>query len=109
MLNDIINTFKSHSHPDNAVAMSAYMKNHFSFFGIKSPDRKAISKPFLTQSKHLNKTEAKALILNLWEEKERELHYLAMEIAEKSFKKSGIKETLIFWLNLRLKTVGGTA
>lgn len=37
-------SFQAHANADNAAAMEQYMRNQFSFYGIKSPDRKALIK-----------------------------------------------------------------
>lgn len=36
--------FKENINPENAAAMAKYLRNHFSFFGIKTEDRRTILK-----------------------------------------------------------------
>lgn len=78
---------------DRAEKMTAYMKNKFQFFGISSPIRKEISKEFLNRSALPEWEEAKDLIVSLWEQPYRELHYFAMELATR-YRKDWQKEDL---------------
>ena len=63
----------------DAVQMSAYMKGHFPFLGVKSANRKAAAAPhisaWLKESKNLNES----LVMELWNQPEREFQYIAME------------------------------
>lgn len=67
---------------ENASGMKCYMKGHFEFFGIKSADRKIISRPIL--DKILNSS---YLIWNFifecFEQDEREFHYIACDYLRK--------------------------
>ena len=36
--------FQENSNPENAFAMAKYMRDHFSFFGIKTDERRLILK-----------------------------------------------------------------
>lgn len=76
------------SNSKNAKQMKAYMKNHFSFYGVKSPERKAIQQPWLSEIKHSLATHNKwELIFELWQLDEREFQLVAMDLLN-SFKKS---------------------
>jgi 3-methyladenine DNA glycosylase AlkD len=46
MFDAIIKTFSAHANPSLAKEMKAYLRNQFEFFGIKTPKRREISKPF---------------------------------------------------------------
>ena len=50
-MNDFITTLeaelKNHSNVDVARGQAAYIKNNFEFYGIKTPERRKIQKPFL--------------------------------------------------------------
>lgn len=39
--------FASHEDKENAVSMKKYMKNQFEFFGLATPERKALYKDFM--------------------------------------------------------------
>lgn len=66
--------------------MEAYMKQKFTFFGVKAPIRKQI----LKESINLYKTEAtdncRTITLQLFNLPERELHYCAMELLARFLK-----------------------
>ena len=76
-----------HRDPARASQMKAYMKNHFEFMGISSPDRKSILRDILKGSRKLNKDEIIALIHDLWESPERESQYAAMLLIDANLKK----------------------
>lgn len=73
--------FEQHCNTERAQSMSAYMKGLFPFYGIMSGPRKEIVKIWIT--KHQLKkdpTKCKVLIHQLFSEKERELHYAAIDL-----------------------------
>ena len=80
---EIIDIFIQHADPDQAVAMSKYMKNKFDFYGIKAPIRRDITKPFLGKSRLPNITDAPEIALELWLQPQRELQYFACELLRK--------------------------
>ncbi len=84
----ILQEFSKFNNIENANAMSKYMRNRFQFFGIKSELRKSIQKDFLATYKLPQDDELKDLIEKLWAAPQRECHYFAMEILEKSIKKA---------------------
>ncbi|CAI3250267.1 DNA alkylation repair protein [Enterococcus cecorum] len=43
--------FEAHSNPERATAMSKYMKDQFSFYGIAAANRKNLYKDFLKTEK----------------------------------------------------------
>ena len=44
-------SFENNANPENAIAMSKYMKNKFVFYGIPSPERKELYKEFIKSEK----------------------------------------------------------
>ncbi|MCB0397872.1 MAG: DNA alkylation repair protein [Flavobacteriales bacterium] len=80
-------SFDAHRNSTNAVAMKAYMKGRYEYFGIKATDRRQLMRDFLSRYGLPERTEANAIIRELWSMPERELHYVAQEIAEKVYKK----------------------
>lgn len=76
--------FSRHAQPEKARAMSAYMKDHFPFFGIQKPEREALSNPLYGQWKKLSPGQVKAGVQDLWELPERELQYFALEVLKKT-------------------------
>lgn len=95
---DICTQFQSFSNPIEAAAMQKYMKDHFLFFGIKSPERKRITSTFSKDFKSKNPIDQKNIIDLLWSKNERECQYAAMDFATGIEKK--MDETwLPFWVN----------
>lgn len=71
-MNSLETVFLTHKDPGFASWQEAYMRHKFSFLGIRQPIRKRLQAPLLKQL-------GKAYIRELWEKKEREFHYTAMD------------------------------
>lgn len=81
--------FKLHSNYENGLAMSKYMKDRFSFFGIKSQERKSIQTMwFSSLPKDLDRESSWEIIHELWNKDEREFHYVAIDWLNKWNKKN---------------------
>jgi len=78
----------------NATAMSKYMKNNFSFFGIKTEERRKIFKNIYLLNKAEISEKPREIALLLYSKKERELHYCALEILIKNLKNKYQKEDI---------------
>jgi 3-methyladenine DNA glycosylase AlkD len=76
-------------HADAAAAepMARYMKNHFPFLGISTPRRRELAKDFWEQYPFPTPEAVPDLVAALYAFPEREFHYTAVEIAQKSVKK----------------------
>jgi 3-methyladenine DNA glycosylase AlkD len=81
---DVAEIFRKHANAEKAREMEAYMKHHFSFFGIQKPLREHVCAPLYTAWKHKPQEELNKDIRVLWTLPERELHYFAMETLKKS-------------------------
>ncbi|WP_066496848.1 DNA alkylation repair protein [Abyssisolibacter fermentans] len=79
MYEDIINAFYDNRNKENAIKMSAYLKNNFPFLGIKKPERAALQKNFIKQCKQTKKIDWN-FIYELWNLPEREFQYLALDL-----------------------------
>ncbi|MFM7668301.1 MAG: DNA alkylation repair protein [Bacteroidota bacterium] len=76
--------FEKHRNESEAVGMSRYMKNRFTYFGIKKPKRAEIQKEwFSSLPKDFSPDKKRELILELWQKEEREFHYVAMDFIAK--------------------------
>ncbi|HHX68384.1 MAG: DNA alkylation repair protein [Miniphocaeibacter sp.] len=74
---------------ENSIPMEKYMLNKFKFLGIKSPERREISKEYL---KKLRREEFSWTIFNsLWVQEEREFQYLAIDYLK--LKKKELSDT----------------
>lgn len=78
--------FKENSNAENAVVMSKYMKDNFSFFGIKTDERRRIFKTVWVENQKEVFENTRETALLLFSKKERELHYCALEILMKNLK-----------------------
>ncbi len=97
-LSEIETVFKNHADPENATGQKAYMRNLFDFYGIKSPVRKEIQRPFLTKKNLPPKNEADFIIKELWDKPQREFQYFGMELLNKYSKQFNAKDlALIEW------------
>ncbi|MGG4488401.1 DNA alkylation repair protein [Metabacillus idriensis] len=86
--------FSQNADQEKAIAMEKYMRDQFRFFGIKSPERKEITKQFLKQHgrpDHLSDT-----VLELWTFEERELLYAAIDLL--LLEKKKLKPSDIEWI-----------
>lgn len=70
-----------------AIPMAGYMKNYFLFLGIKQPERKKLASQFLKKAGLLDNKEILDIADALWEKKEREFQYIALELLYNSRKK----------------------
>lgn len=70
--------FERHADPENAAAMSKYMKNKFVFYGIPSPERKELYKDFIKSEKK-GKTIDWDFLDKCYEDEHRELQYLVYD------------------------------
>lgn len=92
----ISSEFQANANTEIAKGQKAYMKNHFDFFGIKSPLRKQIQKPFLANAYLPPKVELPKIIHHLWDKPQREFHYFSQELAQKFTKKLELKDIELF-------------
>jgi 3-methyladenine DNA glycosylase AlkD len=67
---------------DRAHSMSAYMKNHFEFYGVPAPQRKALLKAHYLQYP-LKLNEINTVVHKMWQLPQREMHYNAMDLLGK--------------------------
>ncbi len=99
-INDLETAFKESSNPENAHAMAKYMRNHFSFFGIKTEDRRMIFKTICKENHREISENPRAIAIELFAKKERELQYCAIEILIKEIKGNYKKEDIQLIENL---------
>ena len=74
----ITELFRSNQNAETAAAMSAYMKNKFTFYGIPSPERKALYKDFLKTEKAAKSIDW-TLLDKCYEDEHRECQYLVYD------------------------------
>jgi 3-methyladenine DNA glycosylase AlkD len=86
-LQPLISALDAAANPTQAGPMEKYMKNHFVFYGIKSPQRKEIFKAFIKEYGLPPIDELEDIIEALWEMPYRECHYVAIDLLEKMLNK----------------------
>lgn len=93
---------QSHADATIAAQQKAYLKDQLEFFGLKTPQRRELQKPFLAKAYLPPKAEAIGLVKTLWDKPQREFHYIAQELLEKYVKSLEIEDIeLLEWLIVR--------
>ncbi|MFY7739926.1 MAG: DNA alkylation repair protein [Flavobacterium sp.] len=77
-----------------AIPMENYMKNNFSFLGIKTGERRAIFKENYEKYKSEIKANFRTIAWELFNKNEREFHQCAIDLLVKEFKKNFILEDI---------------
>ena len=75
--------FVRHADKKIAIGQKAYMRNQFEFYGIASPVRKQIQKPFLAKKYLPAKRDLDQIVTLLWNKPQREFQHFAQEFAFK--------------------------
>lgn len=75
--------FEAHRNTELAKPMEAYMKNHFPFLGIKSPERKELLKEVFKTYELPVVEKLEHVVWELYACKEREYHYIAIAVLDK--------------------------
>lgn len=83
-----------------AIPMENYMKNNFSFLGIKTEERRAIFKENYEKYKSEIKANFRTIAWELFNKKEREFHQCAIDLLVKEFKKNYVLEDIKLIENL---------
>ena len=76
---DIFSFFRAAANSEHAASMSAYMRDQFSFLGIKAPLRRELSRDAVRAQKEINWE----FIFDCWKQPEREFQYLAIDCLDK--------------------------
>lgn len=94
-ITDLEVAFRQNASAEEAIPMANYMKDHFSFFGIKSTPRKTITKEISKLYKEEIALNFREITWKLFNKNEREYHYSAMEILIKELKSKNQKTDII--------------
>ncbi|WP_152446631.1 DNA alkylation repair protein [Bacillus sp. THAF10] len=78
----IIETLRANAQEENRQPMENYMRNHFPFLGIKSPERKELWKEFFRINGKPELEWLEALAYFLYAQPEREFHYAALSMID---------------------------
>lgn len=89
-LKDIRQLFAAHGDPLTAEGQMAYMRHQFSFYGLKAPVWTALFREFVREHGYpAYGGDLEEVVRRAYEEEHRELHYVALQIIEKTQKNSG--------------------
>jgi len=90
------NLFRENANPENAFFMKKYMKEKFTFLGIKSPERRALTRAFYKNYNRPDINNIENVVRQLWKMEEREFQYFAMELVDKELKKMVRSDVQLF-------------
>lgn len=76
---EVLKQVSANANANNAAGMKAYMKNKFEFYGLKTPERRNISRSILKQIKLTSLNEVEKVVRQIWSLEQREFHYIAIE------------------------------
>ncbi len=86
--------FEENANLKIALEQKAYMRNQFEYYGIKTPKRREITKPFLDNKFLPIKDELESLVKMLWQKSQRDYQLFAQELVfqyKKEFDKKDIE------------------
>ncbi len=78
--------FERNSNEEIAQQQKAYMRNLFEFYGMKTPTRRAIQRPFLIKKFLPPKSELSPLVKIFWSKPQRDYHHFALDLSFKYIK-----------------------
>lgn len=82
----------AHSNKERAITHKAYLKDHFEAFGIKTPVRREVVKPFLAKEYLPVKSEAFDIVAECWEQPERDFQMFGLDLIRKYDKKLEVQD-----------------
>ena len=94
-VSELITAFKQQQDATRALQMEAYMKQHFSFYGIQTTPRRATFKALFDQNKTEIVQDFRAIAWELFTQPQRELQYCGIEILQKLLPKNWQKTDVI--------------
>ncbi|HMO40457.1 MAG TPA: DNA alkylation repair protein [Saprospiraceae bacterium] len=77
------NLYRQHANPPNAELMARYMKNQFAFFGLKKPERTALSEQMIAQYGVPEGADLRAVCQLCFEAEQREMQYFVHDLLGK--------------------------
>lgn len=86
-IENLAQLFEEKRNEEQAIPMEKYMKNHFPFLGIKTPERSKLLTKFYKQNEILKEDFNTEFVVALWEKEEREYQYAALDYIGRSLKK----------------------
>jgi 3-methyladenine DNA glycosylase AlkD len=93
-ITDLENDLHQKANREVAIPMENYMKNKFSFLGIKTDERRLVFKSNCENHKEEIKSNFRAIAWELFNKKEREFHQCAIDLICKEIKKKYVAEDI---------------
>lgn len=106
-MNDVellVEMMEKHRNKEQAIPMEKYMKDQFTFLGIKTPLRREILRNFYNETAILKKDYTHDFVLDLWRKEEREYQYAALDYTGRFIKKLTKKEIALMEYLLTTKS-----
>lgn len=75
-------TFAGHADPEKADLMKRYMRDRFDFYGIQSPDRKALARRLIRERGYPEERDLKALCRACFDAPQREIQYFVNDLMQ---------------------------
>lgn len=94
--NDLEKELRKNANAELSIPMENYMKNNFTFLGIKTDVRRAIFKSNYEQNKAEIKADFRNIAWELFQIKEREFHQCAIDLLVKEWKKNYVLQDIAF-------------
>lgn len=69
------------THVENQAAMAKYMRNQFEFLGVRSPERRRLTRPIIRESRQLNLPTLQTWLSYYYQQPYREYQYVAIDLA----------------------------
>lgn len=79
LIEELRQDFEGLENKENAQKMAAYMRNQFEFYGIRTPQRNQMFKPYLKRLKETNKIDWD-LLKEMWNQPQREWQYFVCHV-----------------------------
>lgn len=95
-LQELGKVYFQHGNPADAQAMSRYMKEQFPYYGIKTPQRRALAAAFIAEYGLPEGETLKALCRVCFEAEYRELHYFVGDALSKRLKTLDVSFLAVF-------------
>jgi 3-methyladenine DNA glycosylase AlkD len=80
--------------PEIAAAQERYMRGRFTFFGLKTPARRAAVKAHVQEVGRPSASIVEAVVRSAWQQPQREFHYTGMEVFTAAVKRNPVLEAL---------------
>ncbi|WP_329114042.1 DNA alkylation repair protein [Streptomyces sp. NBC_01465] len=89
VLERLTTVYPTAAHPYRAAEMTAYMKGIAPYLGIRSPERRALSRTVLSGTPRPDQRDCRAIALRCWALPEREYHYFAVDYLRRHAQRCG--------------------